>query len=166
MIAAILPWLTPRRVALLAVGLLVLGLAADDTLQRSRVSALRLEIAKSEAAAAHALADASQKARAQETEHQRRLSEIDQQHQEDMDRANQDIADLDRRIADASVRLRKQAACLRVPSPPAAASGSDEAAQSGESLASAVVRVGAETDAQLRACQAVIRADRKSTEKK
>jgi len=62
------------------------------------------------------------------------------------------------------LRLRRELGALytsQLSGSAASASVSDDQAQRGAEIAAAAVRVGAESDAQLRACQALIEADRR-----
>lgn len=145
--------------------------------QQVRISHHKAETARAETAttkakgeletfrreAAESVAAAQAEARQQEQRHAADLSRIAYQYQED--RKNEGDAAYARAIADVrSGKLRNvwQAcpAAASVPGPATGPSGSDGPADDRSEAIARVLRIGAEADAQLRACQAVIVSDR------
>lgn len=162
--APILRWLlTTQRGRYLLLATLVLGAAWWQW--EARFSAgYAAAVADQARAADRTRADASERARRLEQQHAEDMAAIATRYEQEKRDATQ--AAYDRALADVRagrVRLREHWRC---PVPAAATPGApagerDDAAGLREQAAARVVRIGAEADAQLRACQAVIAADRR-----
>lgn len=162
--AAIAPYASLIKWGLIALVALAIAVAAyrqGGSAERANHADTKAKHAKVLANLAELTRKAADEARAKERAHAAALSAIDQQHQEALTRVQ---TDHDRLVADlrrGAVRLREPWACPAAVSNPAAAAGQrDAAAERRIEAAAAVVRVGAEADAQLAACQAVVRQDR------
>lgn len=159
-------WLESRLLwAVAALGLLVMvggfgyvkGHAAGKAAGDARVAALTAQYAEASARAAAA-------AQARQQAAQTQIAAIDARHAQELKDAK---AKSDAVIADlrnGTLRLRREwAGCEATASVPGTIAGAgepDAAATRRAESAAAIVRIGAEADAQIRALQAVIKADR------
>ena len=153
-----------RATAFALAALLALGLAG---VQSYRLQDAHADLAKvseraalAEAAHARAAKDASELARLREHELATRANAIGQAYERGKDDAKRKADAVAADLRAGNLRLRDEwrgCEARRVSDPAAPAGSGDAAAQRRIEAAGAVVRVGAEADAQLAACQAVIR---------
>ena len=130
---------------------------------RTDAADARRELAEERAAAAKALAESEGRARAQEHRHAADMARIEREARERVQEAGD--AAYDRAVADVRAgRLRNVWTCPAasgVPGAGAAAPERDGGADDRAAAVADVLRIGAEADARLAACQAVVMADRK-----
>lgn len=114
---------------------------------------------------AQAEADAATAATAKQVALQNTIAAIDAQHAQELHDAQAKSDAVVAGLRDGALRLRRQwagceSAAASVPSTAAGVGSPDATAEQRTASAAAIVRIGAEADAQIRALQAVIRADR------
>lgn len=134
------------------------GFTQGEAVGGAKVAAL---VAKYAEAQAKAEADA----RAQEQANAVAMAAIDAQHARELQHAKQDADAVIAGLRDGNLRLRREwagcQAAAGVPETPAGSAESDAAAEQRSQGASDLVRIAAEADAQIRALQAIVAADRK-----
>lgn len=159
-------WLQSRIVwAAAALGVLVMvcgfgyvkGHAAGEAVGNARVATLTAQYAQAQANAA---ADAQ----AKQTSLQNQIADIDAHHAQELQHAKQDADAVIAGLRAGTLRLRRDwAGCQATAGVSQATAGADQpdaAAERRAESAAAIVRIGAEADAQIRALQAVVKADR------
>ena len=159
-------WLESRVLwAVAALGLLVMvggfgyvkGHAAGKAAGDARVAALIAQYADASAKAASA-------GQARQQAAQEQIAAIDARHAQELKDAQAKSDAVIADLRDGTLRLRREwagcEAAAGVSGAPAGAGEPDAAAERRADSAAAIVRIGADADAQIRALQAVIKADR------
>lgn len=130
----------------------------------SAISDARADKAESERDSARAEVNALKAARDTEQRKAKEAQAIAAKYEDEKRAIETESARVVADLRAGNLRLRRELGALytaQLSGTAASASISDDQAQRGAEIAAAIVRVGAESDAQLRACQAVIEADRR-----